>query len=129
MPHPICLTSGSWSEVIRIAQPSESGGTYYYHAPGSGVWLFLGRTACCNNKVNFDRDAFDRVYGQRFSPDRRAVGFGHMSTDPQCRLDLRSLSLPEPAGSPDTVQRRGNTGNLLEIIVLLETLNVKTRSI
>ena len=55
-PLPSCLPNNTWVEVVRIREAYESKrtSTWYYHAPGSGVWLNTGRSACV---ANVQRDA------------------------------------------------------------------------
>lgn len=112
--HPECLEAHRWIEVIRVAQPTEtdSESTFYFHAPGSGIWLQLRRTVCCNNNINVDRGFIAHAFGAEFSPPRQLVGFNRSSSDPLC-----SLGGVGRARTVDTIQRLSG-GNLLEVIDL-----------
>lgn len=46
-----------WVEVIRVRQQVEygTGATWYYHAPGSGVWLSLGVTCAATSLTHHGR--------------------------------------------------------------------------
>lgn len=113
-PLPTCLANNTWIEVIRIRETYEvrKDGTWYYHAPGSGVWLNTGRSVCV---ANVQRDT-------RHHPDDPAY-----AADPS-RLAARGFPagvgidsrLKGPSGHAmselDTLQRNGPIGNLLEIV-------------
>lgn len=117
--HPRCLPADTWVEVLRVAQPTEgsdSRSTFYFHAPGSGIWLWLGATACCRNKINFDRHFLDLVYGPSYSPLPATFGFERLSTDRVCRSF--GMRYANHASAFATLQRPGNSGNLMEIIDL-----------
>ena len=90
--HPRCLGRRSWVEVIRIVQPTEAefNATFYFHAPGSGVWLDLGRTVCCNNQGLKDADNFTQFYGKDYQivglHTRKMNGFTLPSINPLCSV-------------------------------------------
>jgi len=109
-PLPSCLPNNTWVEVVRIREAYESKrtSTWYYHAPGSGVWLNTGRSACV---ANVQRDA-------------------HQFTDPAhvaTPAALAANGFPVGPGvdaivkrawarvALDTLQRNGPFGNMLEI--------------
>ena len=141
MPYPLCIESKRWVEVMRVVQPYEHVewplSIFYFHAPGSGIWLNLGFTRCCNNHLNYDRLSLIAEYGPEYSPPREQAGFVHKSSTPSCQPlgrtshkfrccvvgtcsehERRGCQTRRSATAVDTLQRRANAGNLLEIIDL-----------
>ena len=110
-PLPRCLANNTWVEVMRIREPYEGQRplTWYYHAPGSGIWLDTGRSACV---AASQRDA--RQYNDDesvASPSRLLERGWHEGGSVDARLK-RS----QTRGELDTMQRNGPFGNMLEIV-------------
>jgi len=59
-----CLASGSWVEVIRLVVPDEHKyrkARFFFHAPGSGMWLSLGNSLCCIPRSSTPRGVLERM--------------------------------------------------------------------
>jgi len=125
---PQCLPSHSWVEVMRVLQPAETDyrSLFYYYAPGSGIYLNLGRTICCNHELNYDEELVDVMY-----PDSGTRRRGNRTVSYDCAfLAARSFWAPTWTRAPwkrkrasrdvargvyHTIQRQSHAGNLLEI--------------
>ena len=110
-PLPTCLANNTWVEVVRIREAYEGHRplTWYYHAPGSGVWLNTGRSACV---AATQRDA--RHFGEPAHVASAAAlaarGFlAGVGVDARLKRERTHQEL-------DTMQRNGPFGNMLEIV-------------
>ena len=110
-PVPTCLANNTWAEVIRIRERYESqrAVTWYYHAPGSGVWLNTGRSICVASE---QRDA--RQYDPAHVADKQKLA-SHGFLVGVVGIDAR-LKSSRSRREVDTMQRNGPFGNMLEIV-------------
>lgn len=111
---PKCQPNQTWVEVIRRREPYERSGsvTWYYHAPGSGIWLNTGNTACIAD-VQRDSRWFPKSSTHFYvanSTSLRLNGF-HFDSSLFAYQNLRHGFSPY-----DTLQRNGPYGNMLEIV-------------
>lgn len=117
-PLPTCLPSDTWVEVIRVREGYESGTpfTWFYHAPGSGVWLNTGRTTCIaeaqRDSLQFSGDpshvASAALLAERGFAQGKRIDT-HLSKKARGNLEATRARL-------DTLQRNGPFGNMLEIV-------------
>lgn len=109
---PSCLPNTTWVEVIHVRETWEvNGAPWFYHAPGSGVWLNTGRSACLGRAYQLDAESFSGTDDVATWPSLSRRGFVYASGN----LEQETSNL---ARTFDTVQRNGPTGNLLEIVDL-----------
>ena len=111
-PLPTCLSKETWVEVIRIREGYEASSnfTWYYHAPGSGIWLNTGRTVCV---ANVQRDSREMFVGQK-AHEATSSGLASNGFPAGTGIDQR-LRRGRTQGL-DTLQRNGPFGNMLEIV-------------
>ena len=117
-PLPACQPSNTWIEVIRLRELYEANDpfTWYYHAPGSGIWLNTGKTACIADKQR-DGNWFPQSATRNFLANSSSLashGFVHqpgLFASVNARQHRRDASF-------DTLQRNGPYGNMLEIVDL-----------
>lgn len=119
-PVPKCLANETWVEVIRRREAYEGDNPFawYYHAPGSGIWLNTGRTICSaaeqRDARHFDIHASPPQVANATSLLARGFARG-FSIDGRLSPRLRR-SNSNWRGSIDTMQRNGPFGNMLEIV-------------
>ena len=119
-PIPNCLQNDTWVEVIRRREVYEGSNpfTWFYHAPGSGIWLNTGRTVCLADQ---QRDSYwmgawaERSYVAN-STSLRQHGFITGIGTVDARLSTRRGRLSHVVVEADTLQRNGPFGNMLEIV-------------
>lgn len=109
-PVPTCLANHTWVEVIRIREPYESQRplTWYYHAPGSGIWLNTGRSTCVANTQRDARQFEPAHVADAASLEARGFRAG-VGVDARLKSARARLAV-------DTMQRNGPFGNMLEIV-------------
>lgn len=110
-PLPTCLANHTWVEVMRIREKYEGRRplTWYYHAPGSGIWLNTGRSACV---ANAQRDARQYHDPEGVASPTRLTSHGWAEG---VGIDLR-VKRTHTRSELDTLQRNGPIGNMLEIV-------------
>ena len=116
---PRCLPKHTWVEVIRRREAYEGARqfSWFYHAPGSGIWLNTGQTACVGESqrdshwfVNYERQSGSS--GSSFIANKSSLVLNGFKVGGP-GIDVR---LQRPQSSIDTMQRNGPFGNMLEIV-------------
>lgn len=119
---PKCLPNATWVEVIRVRETFEasSRSTWYYHAPGSGVWLNTGRSDCI---AAVQRDRRQYQYGDQTGVAEKSAlaARGFRFSNESLELLQRKLAINVADRGVDTMQRNGPFGNMLEIVDVRDT--------
>lgn len=115
-PLPSCLANETWVEVLRRREAYEAGGvkgTWYYHAPGSGIWLNTGRSLCVAQEQRdahwYQADAWPPQVANTSTLASRGFQSGITGIDQRLKSARLHVGL-------DTMQRNGPFGNMLEIV-------------
>lgn len=115
---PNCLANDTWVEVLRRREvyEGENPFSWYYHAPGSGIWLNTGRTLCLAEGQRDGRwykaDAWPPQVANGSTLASRGFHTGLLGID--ARLSPRRGA--QRGAGFDTLQRNGPFGNMLEIV-------------